>query len=651
MRDLRLDSPGGRAFAIPRLVALLLMACVSGCGSGQREHVEFGNGFDFYFDSNAMESQSMSLVVTNPYELDVSPNRRFAVFSNVTDRNAPEVYLRDDRSVIRRITNNEFNEAYPVVNDVGDYAYAQFADSVSSAAVVLNDQPISELNDTAVTAMDITDHLLAVAYIGSDDSGHIALYDIGLRSLSEFSVPGPVQEVRFLTGSSMVIEVFDIGASLLRVMLYDAATGNLQSLSGADSAFFEQSSNGGVAVHRVSGQGDSLLLFWALRSWREHQIAHPFAYANNFLGRLSWNESRLLEGLIALYRVQPNRVFLDQIRRHVNAVLAGTNRVTLPNDPELPPYLWATRKYSLDKSTPLDLLVDDARVLYPLLVAANAGMLDVDARATIIDSARRAFDYFEQDYDPGARLYRIRYGTAFQYDGVLAPYNWQNMFALVLLELYKATGDNVYRDRVEQLAMRFRSEWVTTSDGRRLWHYWPGEFYRGWTAADGVSTNTTARVPKVDSLYEDTSHASLNVKFVLEYRRAFGSDIFTDDDMAGLRATLEHLSSSGGFSSYLSGLPEGSAARVPLYAWAELRQEDIETAYEKSIPRRYPVFNSMTDITSYAWAIGSTPHDEVAVCTTGYGPDLQPGQETCKTLRPWQMLGFFGLIPHPTHPR
>ena len=306
---------------------------------------------------------------------------------------------------------------------------------------------------------------------------------------------------------------------------------------------------------------------------------------------MSWNSSYVNEGLIGLYRITGHPLFAAQVRDSVAAQLRIRNDVTLPGDSTVPSFLWATRKYSIDYNTPLALFIDDAKVLYPMLVAANEGMLPSSLREEVVSVAEQFIDHLEQQYNSYERLYHIKYGVNFILDGVWGPYNWQSAVGLVLVELFTATGTDRYKDRANQLAERFRSEWIQNSDGSILWSYWPSEYWAGWSESDGISTNMTSRPASTDRYYEDLSHAGINLKFALEHRVRFGPVPFTDSDMEGIRSTVRNFVFGTTFSPFMSGNIAFSPAlyrNIPLYGWSQLESQDLSPYYASFVPGSHP---------------------------------------------------------------
>ncbi len=120
---------------------------------------------------------------------------------------------------------------------------------------------------------------------------------------------------------------------------------------------------------------------------------------------------------------------------------------------------WPTRKYSIDHETEINLMVNNAAILYPLLRAYNMGVIkNKNSCKKLIQIAKLVYNQYEQDFDSSIGTdggYRFRKGINFQWDGIALPFNQQNLFGLALIELYKTTGNSQYRNRAFQLARTF----------------------------------------------------------------------------------------------------------------------------------------------------------------------------------------------------
>jgi hypothetical protein len=321
----------------------------------------------------------------------------------------------------------------------------------------------------------------------------------------------------------------------------------------------------------------------------------PFARGNNFDGRVSWSESYRLLGLIRLAQLTGHPVFKDMVRTSVAGLLSITNDRVIA-DPTLPPKLWATRKYSRDRTSPLNLLADDAIVVYAMLRAANADLVDSATQRNVVAVSRAAFDHFEKDFDVSTGQYRFPYGIPFHLDGVWVPINMQNAMGLMCLELWLATKESRFRQRALALADTFRQQWVSTQDQRVLWHYWPAVYYRGWSADARVSRFMPERPASTDNLFEDMSHAGWSVQFVSDARRVLGDEAFSLADIEGLRRSLGATLAPGAFHRFMSATPDYEAASLrfaPTFGWTTLGSRVLSRAYARGLPTYDPPYDVM----------------------------------------------------------
>jgi hypothetical protein len=325
------------------------------------------------------------------------------------------------------------------------------------------------------------------------------------------------------------------------------------------------------------------------------------ALANNYLGRLSWGVSYRLNGLLDLIQYGADlqspvgyAPLRNMARRCALNLIAGASA-----DPLLPG--WPTKKYSISRNTELSLMVNNAAVMYPLVRAYNLSVLEESEFQSLLPLLKQLVDFYEPDFDQNVGAgggYRFHYGIEYHLDGVVLPFNMQNLFGLALLELYDATGDATYQNRALQLARTFRAELAYTADGRLLWHYWPHQYYDGWSEDEDISSNTPSQPASVDSRYEDYSHASINVLSILEVyarSRRTGEFIFTQQDLEALQQTLQGMKNGFDWSRFISGdidYQEPSLQFMPNFGWLKLADQETLDQIRKGLPAYYPFFES-----------------------------------------------------------
>jgi len=558
--------------------------------------VDLYGGLTYSGIDNTTSGDGNDISIKNPRFWSQSGNGRYLIYSAVEETLSPEVFLQESNGATVQLTHNDLIESHAVVNDNGDYAYLLNDHTNNTDSIYLNDQLIEVSNtNRSITDLAISRSYLAIAmWDKSTDLSYIELRDLATGEIANIESQGLLEEILFVSDSKLAAQLFDTTDRKLTIYVYDVITSEWHPQNGVaqgDQYMRHDERSGDLLIDVISGDPDLKILFAALCTWKTHYIGNAFAYSNNFLGRLSWTSSYVIEGLVELYRVTGHPLFALQVRNSVSAQLRIRNSLTLPGDSRIPDFLWATKKYSLDYSTPLTLFVNDARVLYPMLVAANEGLLSRPLQREVVATAEQFIEYLEPQYDSYERLYHIRYGIHYWLDGVWGPYNWQSAVGLVLVELHAATGDERYLDRANELAQRFRSEWLRDSNDRVVWSYWPSEYWAGWNESDGVSVNTPSRPVWSDPYFEDLSHAGLNLRFVLEHRAEFGPVAFSDSDIDGVRETVKNFVFGTTFSRFMSGdvnyLPP-LFRNLPLYGWSQLDSQDLAPYYASFIPGGHP---------------------------------------------------------------
>lgn len=565
------------------------------------------NRRDFAEDSNYYTSGQNVCY----YESYSSTNQNNSIYTIVEKSKAPHVFINLSGKEERLINsaNIEFN---PVVNNNGDYAYAVHEDSTAESYIVLNGKAISETVETKglYKILEISEKDLVFIYERLyDDKSFICIYDLEKNSLKRQLIPFYVQKIRFIDSENILMQAYEVNSSSMNIYLYNLHKEELKPIltSEQDELIREVAFDKYFTIDVVSGDLNSKLLFNAYYMLSNYQADEPFSNSNNFLGRLSWNQSYRLEALIKLWKLNNDEQVKAKTNSIVENIMANRNGEIGIENSFNPSFLWASKKYSIDKQTPISLMVCDSKIMYPLLLAVNQDLIeDAGLADEIIESAKQMHEYYEPYYDTKENMYIFPKGIAFWADGIWLPFNQQNTYGLVLIELYKATNEEKYKNRCIELAGKIKSEFVY-KDGQYLaWHYWPELFYQGWTKQDGLSINTPEREPQIDCLYEDTSHAGINVKFILEFKDCFGDLVFTDNDIDMLKNTFEHKIITGKEPFALSGFISGdidyqkpSFRFLPNYGWTQLKIERMFSIYVNLLPLILPDFDQQSVVIAY----------------------------------------------------
>lgn len=545
--------------------------------------------------------------IANVYEIYFSKASRNAIISKINKFDEPEIYIINDTG-INRVTDNNIIEFSPVINDDGDYAYASTEKTYQKSIVYLNGRKLEYIKDDKLyKSLDINRCYLIFAEIDKEsDISNIYIHNLSGGDVKTILVPGYVNELAFISDDKFLLNVYSNQNHSLDLHVFDISTNKISIVM--DSAYDEIISKIKYAksftIDQITGHSNARLLFNAYFSLYRYQFSSPFSISNNFDGRLSWNQSNRLYDLIKLYLFNHDANIRLQLNRIASDLIAVNNESMLLSGQSTPGFSWSTKKYSLDGSTFLSLMVSDACIFYPLLLAVNSNLID-DSRLSeeIINLAEMMYQYHEKYFNDVENIYFFPRNIAFWADGLWMPYNQQNMFGLMLIELFKSTGNDKYKKRVFDLASRFKSEFVHTNNKRILWHYWPGPFYQGWKAKNNLSVNTPERSAYQDKLYEDIAHAGINVKFILEFSRHFPDEVFTDGDLAKLRKTSEGFIKSGHkLTRYMSGDTSTFQPHfryLPTRGWHELNPDIFKKFYLKLIPKLQPDYNEMGRISGY----------------------------------------------------
>jgi hypothetical protein len=191
--------------------------------------------------------------------------------------------------------------------------------------------------------------------------------------------------------------------------------------------------------------------------------------------------------------------------------------------------------------------VHTGMVAHPLAMFARivAGRADLRARygavakrAGAASAAAIAFHDEEFAIVDGVGDYVWPKGAPIPFDGLIQPYNQSHAPGQAMAELYRATGDESYREKVAAMLAGFARGVTTDADGAYVWNYWPvhSELYRGFQAAEGLSTYTPS-YPAVRTI-EDISHAAITVEFLAA---ADAAGIRRDDlDLTAVARTFVH---------------------------------------------------------------------------------------------------------------
>jgi len=521
------------------------------------------------YDPDALTCTAAGRSYANLFEYSASSNGDFLIYitSQINQEPAAWLYDRKTDSHLRLTENDGTFISQARVDDGGTWALVQGIKAPQE--VICNGEPVADSQTLKRSLCFWQGKLFYAAWDRSAGTTDLFLYDPETKETSALASGLPLSTgLSAASGDAVLLEAYDAAAAANFVLaVYPGREGEelTQVLSGGDS--FLIFSNGEPQVLRAGGDDNAKYYFNACYWLNRYQSGEPWSGSPDSAGRVAWNESHRLLGLLELWEKTGDETFRDAVSGAVRRLISTRDAAYRDSGREQDRFLFVTKIYSLDKRTELRLLVDNAMVYYPMLRAAALGCLEEADRRAVLSMAEAAFRYYEEDWDPSSGCYRFRKGEAFWADGAVLPFNQQNAFGLCLIELFKATGKPIYRDRCAALARSFEKELELTEDGRTVWRYWPWEFYGGWTEADGVSENTPLQKPIENPPYEDSSHATINALFILEYHNFFG-DVFSTAQLRGLRPALDAVCADAGLSTVLE--PADADGWLLNSLWAEL---------------------------------------------------------------------------------
>lgn len=522
-----------------------------------------------------------------------SPQALYGLFARVEKGAQPVMNLFDARSGKISVLGGGTAIAFdPAVNDRGDYAFALLTSSVSESRLFVNHAEVGSRKGLYKSLFLTSKELLAHYYVAKEDKNYIYSYNLKGKVESYLEVDFYVESFGSKKGGNTLVQGVSVASFRNRIFQYDPVANRIHPYPAGDGlCYFGFSYDGGVdrfSCFAEAARAERLhfLLNRQLLSW---DPAVALACSNNELGRLSWHVAYRMAAMAKFSRQLDSDYPLKRVMEGaVECLLSSAKTGQGAN------FGWPASKYSFKPGQPLSLLANNAIVVDAMLGAAQAGMVSPAQTQNIVGLAESLFERHESDYLGADRGYRFSKGISFWADGIVMPFNQQNILGSVLLKLFDLTGEDKYKQRAGQLASFFRRFWVIGGSDGVMWHYWPEEFYRGWSPNDALSSNTPSRDATEDTVFEDTSHAGLNIEFVVEFRRRFGDDPFSTADIEALGRTLRKLRIGDAYSFFLSGdatvYPVSTRWIPVLGGWLSLADDRLLTQIASGLPAVLPRF-------------------------------------------------------------
>ena len=265
----------------------------------------------------------------------------------------------------------------------------------------------------------------------------------------------------------------------------------------------------------------------------EYDLDHYYGITNAD-GHLGWGESYVLMGFVSMYEATKDTGYLDRLITHFDAVLANRDDrlgITDQIRNRIMP-AWSSKKYSAGLNHAWLVhagMITDPAARFVYLVNSTPGLqVKYSSKAQEYETAvKETVDCFDGEWGMNANqegYYRNIYtGTT------ASPYNMQGALGRTMLNLWLATGETKYRDKVEALANYFKND-LQQVGNRYQWKY-----------------------SAYSSTWEDVSHGGIDVDFAFQCYQA--GIVFNEADMAKFSETLKFLyqEDTDLFSYYVNG--------------------------------------------------------------------------------------------------
>ncbi len=619
---------------IPFFSLLLLISC-------HDHHVSKPSGimiknpqYDIYYDLDTDIYSVGNIKVKGLYKIDVKGANY--ILSSFEPYNANNKIILN--GVVLQVGFDGI-AASVATNLSGDYAYTVSQNSVAESFIVFNGSVLSGTTDQGLyNILDMSDNYLAVARsFPKQNTSSVYIYDLNnSMNVSEYAVPGCYPQKGVLTDLYLYVQMFCIDTMSQDVYSIDLIQ---KSIASVRKTLVDEILNGLVSAKDntvklsvVDGNKNGKYLFNAYYNLYLYQLGEPFSSAPDFLGRLSWNESYRLAALAGLYKKTGDKVLEKILVTSIANVLNSRSSLLGIEDSFNPGCGWAAKKYSIDKTSPNTLLVNDGMIMYGLMEACEALGDKCQDRLEIQLTAACLFGYYENHFDVAPQLYRIQYGSKFYLDGVWAPWNWQNIWAIDLLKMFEWTNDINYQKRALEILALFLNEQEIVNN-KLLWRYWPNRFYAGWSATDLISMNTPTKLAQTPVEYEDVSHGYLNVlamNYMNKYKTA---------PLEQLNNTLNGMMAlNPDFPLFIDAGTSGSLANFPKFAWSQLNNADLKEMYVNMMPLMYPDFEVPDIIPGYVNYFDASSPVTINI------EDLNCDQSQCKSICTYSYQNTFDFI-------
>jgi len=391
-----------------------------------------------------------------------------------------------------------------------------------------------------------------------------------------------------------------------------------------------------IPILSLSGTTSALQLYHATTGSLMKMIGEPMSLASDEAGKQSWSQSYRTLSLAELYEKTQHNVFAKLASQAMQATLRQQNKFIGISQPHNPDCAWASRIYSMDSKTPLSFMINQAMISNSLIQSCDklATHCTAPLKREIDQNASCLVNAYEYLFMKDEGLYRIPYGSKFRYDGIWAPWNWHLTWAGVLRHVASLQNNKELDQRALNIVEKFIHTWEFTQDQtpRILWHYWPPQYYRGWSTQDKVSLNRPKQKPKDMSKqrYEDLNHAGISLLGL-----SYANYHLKPGLSKGLQNTVTNLLNVG---ALLPRDMNGDGPHHPRWAlgagWHQFANPALKQLYSHQLP------GNVSSNKHLAYALLSDPEEKFELTfTLSYCVSSQ-----CETQKTWSWASMNDFI-------
>jgi hypothetical protein len=243
-------------------------------------------------------------------------------------------------------------------------------------------------------------------------------------------------------------------------------------------------------------------------------------------GSVAWNTSYLLDSYVEMYETTHDRRYLDRFASIADALINNTDAARGIQDYTGKARIgWGSTSYSPDHSRVVFLahtsMVADPLARFAYVVNQSHSLSDLSKRAknyqSVAETALHEFDEhwrYNQDAAAGFYIFPIGHPLGLsKKNEVEVPFNMELAAGRLLINLWKVTGTDSYKQKAVSLAMNFKKYLKTDDSGAYTW---------GYSTASYSNPNKTPEP-------EDVSHGAEDIRFVV--LAAQNGIVFTRDDL------------------------------------------------------------------------------------------------------------------------